>query len=138
MLQAFKILRGFDKVDSTTWFQRVDVSIRTTKSAADHLNLRPQTARLETRNFFSNRVVEAWNMIPEEIKRSKTVSCFKNAYRSYRENTVWWRTPRTAKRRKPDSGRTTSGSRHILRDPTWVIGCKQQEKRNKKQEYLWR
>ncbi len=60
MLQAFKIIRGFDKVDSSTWFQRVDASIRTTRSAADPLNLRPQAARLETRrNFFSNRVVEA-------------------------------------------------------------------------------
>ncbi len=43
---------------------------------------------------------------------------------------IWWRTPRTAKRRKPASGGTTSGTRHILRDPTWVIGCKQT--RNKK------
>ena len=80
MLQAFKIIRGFDKVDSSTWFQRVDVSIRTTRSAGDPLNLRPQAAKLETRrNFFSNRVVEAWNVIPGDIKRSKTVSSFKNA-----------------------------------------------------------
>ena len=89
MLQAFKIIRGFDKVDSTTWFQRVDASIRTTRSAADPLNLRPQAARLETRrNFFSNRVVEAWNAIPGDIKRSKTVSSFKNAYKNHRENMV--------------------------------------------------
>ncbi len=47
------------------------------------------TARLETRrNFFSNRVVEAWNMVPGDIKRAKTVSSFKNAYRSHRENMV--------------------------------------------------
>jgi hypothetical protein len=89
MLQAFKIIRGFDKVDSTTWFQKVDVSIRTTRSAADPVNLSPQAARLETRrNFVSNRVVEAWNMVPGDIKRSKTVSSFKNAYRSHRETMV--------------------------------------------------
>jgi hypothetical protein len=90
MLQAFKIIRGFEKVDSTTWFQRVDASVRTTRSAADPLNLRPQAAKLETRrNFFSNRVVEAWNAIPGgDIKRSKTVSSFKNAYRNHRENMV--------------------------------------------------
>ncbi len=45
---------------------------------------------------------------------------------------IWWRTPRTAKRRIPANGGTTSGSRHIQRDPKWVIGCKQT--RNKKQE----
>jgi hypothetical protein len=67
----------------------VDVSIRTTRSAADPINLRPQAARLETRrNFFSNRVVEAWNMVPGDIKRSKTVSSFKHAYRSHRKNIV--------------------------------------------------
>jgi hypothetical protein len=55
----------------------------------DPLNLRPQAARLETRrNFVSNRVVEAWNLIPGDIKRSKTVSSFKNAYRSHRDKMV--------------------------------------------------
>jgi hypothetical protein len=39
-------------------------------------------------NFVSNRVVEAWNMVPGVIKRSKTVSSFKNAYRRHRENTM--------------------------------------------------
>jgi hypothetical protein len=48
---------------------------------------------------------------------------------------IWWRTPRTAKRRIPASGGTTSGSRHIQRDPTWVIGCKQ-TRNKKKQECL--
>jgi hypothetical protein len=66
----------------------VDVSIRTTRSATGPLNLKPQAARLETRNFFSKRVVEAWNMVPGVIKRSKTVRSFKNAYRRHRENMV--------------------------------------------------
>jgi hypothetical protein len=68
----------------------VDVSIRKTRGAADPLNLRQQAARLETcRNFFSNRVVEAWNMVPLVKKRSKTVSrFFKNAYRRHREDMV--------------------------------------------------
>ncbi len=76
-------------MDSTTWFQKVDVSIRITRSAANPLNLRPQAARLETRRtFFSNRVVEAWNMVSVDIKRAKTVSGFKKAYRNHRENMV--------------------------------------------------
>jgi hypothetical protein len=41
-----------------------------------------------SRNFFSNRVVEAWNMVPGVIKRSQTVSSFKNAYRRHRKNMV--------------------------------------------------
>jgi hypothetical protein len=38
--------------------------------------------------FLSNRVVEAWNMVPGVIKRSKTVSIFKNSFRSQREDMV--------------------------------------------------
>ncbi len=76
-------------MDSATWFQRVDVSIRTTRSAVDPLHLKPQAARLKIRrNFFSNRVEEAWNMVTGAIKRSKTMSSFKNAYRRHRENMV--------------------------------------------------
>jgi hypothetical protein len=40
MLQTFKIVKGHDRVDSTMWFQKVDTSVRTTRSAADPLNLR--------------------------------------------------------------------------------------------------
>jgi hypothetical protein len=47
-----------------------------------------QVARLEKRRNFSNRVVEARNMVAGVIKRSKTVSSFKNAYRRHRENMV--------------------------------------------------
>ena len=68
------ILRGFDNVDSVTRFQKVDTSVRITRSAADSLNLKPQAARLEIRrHFFSNRVVEGWNLIPSELKNARTV-----------------------------------------------------------------
>jgi hypothetical protein len=53
MLQTFKILRGFDRVNSDTWFQRVDTTGRVTRSAADPFNLRQQAARLEIRRHFS-------------------------------------------------------------------------------------
>ncbi len=51
---------------------------------------------------------------------------------------IWWRTPRTAKRRKPARGGTTSGSRHILRDPPWVIGCKQTRNKNAKTVHMFK
>ncbi len=47
------------------------------------------SAKLETRrNFFSSRVVEAWNMVLGVINRSKTVISFKNAYRRHGEDMV--------------------------------------------------
>ncbi len=89
ILQTFKILRGFDRVNSDTWFQRVDTTGRVTRSAADPLNLRQQAARLEVRrHFFSNRVIEGWNEVPSEIKNARTVHSFKRAYRAHRMETV--------------------------------------------------
>jgi hypothetical protein len=41
---------------------------RATRQAADPLNIRPKAARLEVRRqFFSQRVVENWNEIPEKV-----------------------------------------------------------------------
>jgi len=89
MLQTFKIVRGFDKVNSETWFQSVDASVRMTRSAADPLNLKPQAARLEIRrNFFSNRVVEEWNLVPKGIKNARSVQSFKRAYKNHRAEMV--------------------------------------------------
>jgi hypothetical protein len=100
-------------VSPDTWFKRVDTTARTTRSCADPLNLRLQTSRLETRrNFFSTRVVEAWNAIPSEIKNSKNVHMFKKAYRTHRVN--WWEPPFkmwrwiTSQRRAPQQEDDTS------------------------------
>jgi hypothetical protein len=89
MVQTFKILRGIDNVKSETWFQKVDTTGRLTRSAADPLNLKTQAARLEIRrNFFSNRAVDGWNLVPSELKNARTVQYFKRAYRRHRAELV--------------------------------------------------
>jgi hypothetical protein len=35
-------------------------------------------------SLFSNRVVEAWNLIPSTVKNARTVSAFKQAYKKLR------------------------------------------------------
>ncbi len=65
MVQTFKIVKGIDRVDHRTWFQLAADGGRATRSADCPLNLRQKAARLEIRrNFFSNRVIDNWNMIP--------------------------------------------------------------------------
>jgi hypothetical protein len=88
MLQTFKILRGFDRVNSDTWFQRVDTTGRVARSAADPLHLR-QATRLEIRRqFFSKRVIEELNEVPSVIQNARTVYSFKRAYKAHRMKTV--------------------------------------------------
>jgi hypothetical protein len=85
MAQVYKITTGKDMVKSEVWFQKVDRAERLTRSAADPLNLRSQTARLEVRrNFFSNITVEDWNKIPSEVKNARTVAIFKDGYAKHR------------------------------------------------------
>ena len=76
MTQVYKILTEKDMVKSDTWFLSVSNAERNTRSAADPLNLRIQTARLEVRrHFFKYRVVEDWNRIPSSLKSTNS---FKN------------------------------------------------------------
>jgi hypothetical protein len=122
MVQTFKILQGFDYVKSETWFQKVDTSGRMTRSAADPLNLKPQAARLEIRrNFFSNRAVEGWNLITSELRNARTAHFFTRAYRKHRaelvESAYKEMKNGSSQRRLPQLE-----TRHLLRDPTWIIG----------------
>jgi hypothetical protein len=45
MLQTFKIVRGIDRVDHSTWFQLDAETGRATRRAGDPLNLRQKAAR---------------------------------------------------------------------------------------------
>ena len=79
LIQAFKIIRGFDDVESDTWFDLVGQDpTRITRHTQDPLNICRKNPRTEIRrNFFSNRVIDTWNNIPSEIKNSRSVAVFK-------------------------------------------------------------
>jgi hypothetical protein len=69
-------------VDPSCWFTMASDSERVTRQSADPLNIRPGAPRLDIRRyFFSQRVVESWNNVPLDIKKSVSVTAFKNAYR---------------------------------------------------------
>jgi hypothetical protein len=63
-----------DPESDETISKKTQVSIRTTRSAADPLNLKQRDKR--KRNFFSYRVVEDWNMVPGDIKKSENSEQF--------------------------------------------------------------
>jgi len=78
MLQTYKVMTGKDNVDRATWFDMASSGQRATRQAADPLNIRPKASRLEVRRqFFSQRVVEDWNGVPEQVKSAVTVIGFK-------------------------------------------------------------
>ena len=89
MLQVFKILHGKDKVAASQWFRHSYGEERLTRRAADPLNLVRGISRLELRrNFFSQRVVDNWNRIPEALKRACSADAFKRSYKQLRLATL--------------------------------------------------
>ncbi len=86
MQQVHRILVGKDKVKSETWFKMASDIERVTRAAADPLNLRIPAPRLEVRkNFFSQRVPECWNKIPQDLKQATTAKAFRNTYQKHRQ-----------------------------------------------------
>jgi hypothetical protein len=71
------------------WFTMASDSERVTRQSADPLNIRPGSPRLDIRRYFySQRVVESWNNLPLDIKKSVSVKAFKNAYRRHRDDMI--------------------------------------------------
>ena len=91
MTETFKIVNGFAKVKYDTWFQlyRDIPNLRTTRLNQDPMNLkRSRVCNTDIRNnFFSQRVINNWNLIPANIKKSKTISSFKSQLSRYLETT---------------------------------------------------
>ena len=76
-------MTGVDEVNSELWFERAD-SRRTTRN-----NLVPKRSHHEyRRNFFSQRVVETWNLLPAEVREAATVSQYKRLYRRHTQAAV--------------------------------------------------
>ena len=85
MIQVFKILHGYDDVNKNTWFSMAgEINFYRTRLA---LGLNIATPRADCdirRNFFSCRVVDKWNNLPDYIKCATSVNNFKNLYDSWR------------------------------------------------------
>ena len=76
MIQVFKLMHGFVDVKKEKIFVMADPERGT---RGNSLKLQKCHARLRIReNAFSNRVVNSWNKLPDEVVLAKTVNMFKN------------------------------------------------------------
>ena len=77
MIEVFKILKGFSKVNYNTWF-KLSINNRT---RGHSYKLVKSRSRLDIRkNFFSQRVINAWNSLPSEVVEAESINAFKNRY----------------------------------------------------------
>ena len=62
---------------------------RATRAAGGKDNIVKSRSSHEFRaNFFSNRVVDEWNQLPDTIKGAQSAAQFKRLYRRHQEGTV--------------------------------------------------
>ena len=77
MIEVFKILKGINKCDRDNWFQLANNN----RTRGHRFKLIKNRSRLDIRkHFFSQRVVNDWNNLPEEVVDAETVNSFKNRY----------------------------------------------------------
>ena len=79
LVQAFKIIHGLDNVDRSSWFTLMgDSDNNITRQQSNPLNIRGKRATLDVyKNFFSNRVVDHWNSLPDTLKMKGPLSNFR-------------------------------------------------------------
>ena len=90
LTQTFKIIKGHDAVDPSTWFSLVgEQSGRVTRATSHPLNIIRGAFNTEVRkNFFSNRVIDNWNALPADLKDSVTVNNFKSNLKEWLTNNL--------------------------------------------------
>ncbi len=90
MIETFKLVHGFENVDSSKFFSfshnnhhhaTRQATVVTESSVIPVFGLSQGPSKLELRrNFFTQRVVAPWNALPAKVKTSKTVDAFKVNY----------------------------------------------------------
>ena len=87
MIEVFKLLNGFERVDASKF-----ITLSKSANLMGHkYKLAKFRSRLEIRkHYFSNRVVDAWNALPENVVTAETVNSFKSRLDRFIKNAEWW------------------------------------------------
>ena len=79
LIEVFKILKGFDDVDFQNFF-----ALSNTSTRGHSLKLFKYGCRLDCRKYaFSNRIVNTWNELEEDIIACDSINSFKNRLDKY-------------------------------------------------------
>ena len=92
LLQAYRVLNGVDNVDSSLWFtmarSREDgPAAEATRQSVGFMNVKRGKERQNEirKNFWSQRVIDPWNSLPDEVKQAETLNAFKNGIDNLRQ-----------------------------------------------------
>ena len=81
LIEVFKILKGFDAVNAGVKFLELDTGPLRDRTRGHSMKLTKPRHRTHKRTkFFSSRVVELWNSLPERVITSASINTFKRRY----------------------------------------------------------
>ena len=80
LIEAFKIIRGF-----VTYGQNL---FNLSTSGLNILSKITKTTSPDRRNFFSERILKYWNILPKNVKMSESVNSFKANLESHKRHSV--------------------------------------------------
>ena len=85
LTQTWKILSGFDDIEERQFFTRLNVNaVRPTRMNNSAYNIRANLSNLDIRRyFFSERIVNDWNALPERVKAARNITKFKRELNKY-------------------------------------------------------
>lgn len=96
LIETYKIVKGLDRVDAGRMFPMMGE----TRTRGHNLKIRGCRSRTEMRrNFFTQRVVGLWNLLPQRAVEATTLNKFKmeidifldkNGIRGYGERAGKW------------------------------------------------
>ena len=87
MIEVFKILKGLDRVNPQGKFLMQEMRSHKQRTRGHSLKLvKPRHRTWKRNQFFSSRVVNAWNKLSAKTVSSRTVNMFKHNYDHYDQN----------------------------------------------------
>ena len=87
MMEVFKLLKGFDHIDPNKFL----TLSKNDRLRGHNYKLAKFRSRLDIRkHYFSNRVVDAWNALPQNVVTADTVNLFKARLDRFIKNAPWW------------------------------------------------
>ena len=93
MIEAFKVVNGYEKVRKEEWFTMQEGQRRTRQNTEIREEMIVQKLVMkgcksrgeEKRNFYKQRVVKGWNSLPSSIQLAPSVNAFKSRYDAWRK-----------------------------------------------------
>ena len=88
MIQTYKLLNGIDTEQSEQWFERADARRKTRERCGRDKVIVKRAHHEFRKGFFSCRVAEQWNSLPESLKEAPNPVSFKRLYRRHHVGAV--------------------------------------------------